>query len=230
MNGVFVSGTDTGVGKTVVAAGIAATLKASGVDVGVMKPVSTGGGGAGDADVLQRAIASTDSSDLVNPVSLEHPLSPNVAARIEGVQIDVSLIERAALQLSERHEYLVVEGVGGLLVPFRNDFFVADLVKLFDLPLLIVARPGLGTINHTLMTIGCAVSKGISVMGVIYNDVQGHVAGIAERTNPEVVERLSGVRCLGKVPFAGMDLARAGQDELIRLVGDHIDLDELMAG
>ncbi len=230
MNGVFVSGTDTGVGKTVVAAGIAATLKAGGVDVGVMKPVATGGGCPGDADVLQRAIASTGSSDLVNPVSLEHPLSPNVAARIEGVQIDVSLIERAAERLSEQHEYLVVEGVGGLLVPILDNFFVVDLVVRFDLPLLIVARPGLGTINHTLMTIGCARSKGISVMGVVYNDAHGQAAGIAERTNPEVVERLSGVRCLGMVPFAGMDLARAGQDDLIRLVGDHIDLDELRAG
>lgn len=234
MKGIFVTGTDTGVGKTVVAAGIAAGLGARGIDVGVMKPIAAGIGssircGRGDADLLRRAGGADDDLDLINPVCLRHPLSPNVAAQLEGVSIDLSRIEQAAHQLSQRHDLLIVEGAGGLLVPIRDDFFMADLALRLDLPLLIVARRGLGTINHTLMTIECAKTRGIAVAGVVYNDAVGTEEGIAERTNPEVIERLSGAMCLGVVPFAeGLDWARAGPEDFIGCVAGHINLDRLM--
>ncbi len=227
MKGIFVTGTDTGVGKTVIAAGIAAGLRARGFDVGVMKPVAAGG--REDADLLRLASGADDDPDLINPVCLRHPLSPNVAAQIEGVSVDIAGIERAARQLSRRHDLLVVEGAGGLLVPIRDDFFVADLALRLGLPLLIVARRGLGTINYTLMTMECAKGRGIAVAGVVYNDAVRTEEGIAERTNPEVVERLSGEPCLGIVPFAeGLDLARAGPEDFVRRVAGHINLDRLM--
>jgi len=227
VKGIFVTGTDTGVGKTVIAAGIAAGLRARGFDVGVMKPVAAGG--REDADLLRLASGADDDPDLINPVCLRHPLSPNVAAQIEGVSVDIAGIERAARQLSRRHDLLVVEGAGGLLVPIRDDFFVADLALRLGLPLLIVARRGLGTINYTLMTMECAKGRGIAVAGVVYNDAVRTEEGIAERTNPEVVERLSGEPCLGIVPFAeGLDLARAGPEDFVRRVAGHINLDRLM--
>ncbi|OGG52131.1 MAG: dethiobiotin synthase [Candidatus Handelsmanbacteria bacterium RIFCSPLOWO2_12_FULL_64_10] len=234
MRGVFVTGTDTGVGKTVIAAGIAAGLRARGIGVGVMKPIATGIGssirfGRGDADLLRRASGSDDDLGLINPVCLRRPLSPNVAAQIEGVWIDVAGIEQAAHKLSQRHDLLIVEGAGGLLVPIRDDFFMADLALKLDLPLLIVARRGLGTINHTLMTMECAKTRGIGMAGVVYNDAVRTEEGIAERTNPEVIERLSGAPCLGVVPFSeGLDLAQAGPEDFIRRVAGHINLDRLM--
>jgi dethiobiotin synthetase len=227
VKGVFVTGTDTGVGKTVIAAGIAAGLRARGIRVGVMKPVAAGG--RGDADLLRRASGVDDDPDLINPVCLRHPLSPNVAAQIEGVSIDIAEIEQAAHHLSQRHDLLIVEGAGGLLAPVRDDFFMADLALKLGLPLLIVARRGLGTINHTLMTVACAKGRGIAVAGVVYNDAVRTEEGTAERTNPEVIERLSGVTCLGVVPFAeGVDLARAGPEDFVRRVAGHINLDRLM--
>ncbi|MBI2950987.1 dethiobiotin synthase, partial [bacterium] len=205
----------------------AAGLRARGFDVGVMKPVAAGG--REDADLLRLASGADDDPDMINPVCLRHPLSPNVAAQLEGVSIDIAGIERAAHHLSQRHDLLVVEGAGGLLVPIRDNFFMADLALRLGLPLLIVARRGLGTINHTLMTMECAKRRGITVAGVVYNDAVRTEEGIAERTNPEVVERLSGAPCLGVVPFAeGVDLARAGPEDFVRRVAGHIHLDRLM--
>lgn len=227
MKGIFVTGTDTGVGKTVVAAGIAALLKSRGLNVGVMKPVASGG--REDAHLLRLASGSDDDLDLINPIHLRHPLAPGVSAQLEGVPVNIGLIEQAARELSRRHDVLVVEGAGGLLVPIRDDFFMADLVLNLGLPLLIVARRGLGTINHTLMTVECAKTRGIEVAGVIYNDARKIEEGIAERTNPEVIERLSGVPCLGAAPFAaGLNLSQAGPKDLIRRVAGHIQMDRLL--
>lgn len=226
MRGLFVTGTDTGVGKTVVAAGIAAGLKARGLNVGVMKPVAAGG--REDAEVLCRAAEAADDMDLINPVCLHHPLSPNVAARRQGVEVDLGRIEHAARRLAEHRDLLIVEGAGGLLVPIRDDCLMADLVLRLDLPLLVVARRGLGTINHTLMTVECSKARGITVLGVIYNDAEVTEEGIAERTNPRVIERLSGVACVGTVPFAvSLKVAQAGPEDFVRHVASHLRLDRL---
>lgn len=226
MKGLFITGTDTGVGKTVVAAGIAAGLKARGLDVGVMKPVAAGG--REDAERLRRAAGVDDPPDLINPVCLRRPLSPNVAARLEGVEIDIAQIERSARDLAARRDFLIVEGAGGLLVPIRDDFSMADLALRLGLPLLIVARRGLGTINHTLMTVECAKARGIAVTGVVYNDAVGMEEGVPERTNPEVVARLSGVPCLGIVPFvAGLDLMEEEREGDAVGIGGCLNLDRL---
>lgn len=227
MKGVFITGTDTGVGKTVVAAGIAASLKARGIRVGVLKPVATGG--REDAELLRRASGSEDDPAMINPVFLRHALAPSVAAELEGIEVDVGRIGRTAQTLSERHDLLVVEGVGGLLVPIRDGFFVADLALTLELPLLIVARRRLGAINHTLMTIECAKARGIAVAGVVYNDMTWTEKGTSEQTNPEVIERLSDVPCLGIVPFAeGLDFTHAGPEDFIQRVAAHIQMDRLL--
>ncbi|MDP2935542.1 MAG: dethiobiotin synthase, partial [Dehalococcoidia bacterium] len=158
--GIFVTGTDTGVGKTVVAAGLAAALKARGVNVGVMKPVQTGDY-PGDAAVLRLAAGVDDPLNLILPCYLQAPLAPAVAALLGDRPVSPALIMEAFQELCQRHEFMIVEGVGGLMVPLLDGYSVADLIVAMGLPALVVARPGLGTINHTLLTIKQAQSVGI---------------------------------------------------------------------
>lgn len=221
--GVFVTATDTGAGKTAVTAGIAALLRGRGVDVGVFKPVSSGG--TADARLLSKAAGVTDALELVNPVRLEAPLSPNVAAELEGRQIPLEPIDDAYSRLKRLHDIVLVEGVGGLLVPIREDFLVADLARRLDLPLLVVARAALGTINHTMLTLEAADRRNQEVIGVVYN-TSGPGDPRAARTSPEVISRLSGVRSLGIVPYdPSVDVDAGDPGCLPGLIEQHVDLD-----
>lgn len=167
--GLFVTGTDTGVGKTLVACAVAAALRARGIDVGAMKPVETGVGPAGpsDAHALAAAAGDGDPLELVCPQRFALAAAPSVAAAEAGGRVDVDAIRRAFDALAGRHEWLVVEGAGGLLVPLRDDFAMADLAGELALPLLVVARAALGTINHTLLTLEAAAARGLRVAGVV---------------------------------------------------------------
>lgn len=199
MFGIFVTGTDTDVGKTFVACGIAAALKRRGVNVGVMKPISSGG--AEDARALIRAAAVDDSPDLVSPIRLKEPLSPHLAAQRQGIRIDFQAIDRAWRELKARHEIVIVEGAGGLLVPIRDGFTMADLAKRLRLPLLIVARDALGTINHTSLTVEAARSRGLSVAGVVVNRCRPGKPDQAERLNPAAIAGAARVGILGSLPW-----------------------------
>lgn len=198
--GIFITGTDTGVGKTVVAGGIARVLKDAGVDVGVMKPVATGD--RQDALFLIDSIGSKDPINLVNPVYLKHPLSPNVAERLTRKRIALGKILRAYKKLSGLHRFLIVEGIGGILVPIKDNFFVADLIKELNIPVIIVAKPYLGTINHTLLTIKAARDYGLNIKGIIINYSDDRKIGLAEKTAPAVIKRISRLPILSIVPYA----------------------------
>ena len=202
---IFITGTDTGVGKTVVTAGIAAALRRRGVDVGVMKPVATGAvdGVSEDALLLRKAAGVGDPSELINPVCLEPPLAPSVAARITGTRIDLRRVWSAYRTLSARHECMIVEGVGGLLVPILDRYPVARMAKRLGLPLVIVVRPTLGTINHTALTVHAARSFGLRVLGIVINHSEKLERGPAERTNPLALKTECRVPILGEVPFGG---------------------------
>ena len=215
VRGVFVTGTDTGVGKTVVACAIAAWCRRRGVDVGVMKPVATGGrrrweGGAsrwvsGDAIRLARAAHSHDPWSLINPACFQEPLAPWTAARRARKPIALQAVLSAFESLAARHDLLVVEGAGGLLVPLTDRATVADLARRMGLALLIVARPDLGTLNHTLLTIRCARWMALPLAGVVFNQAQpaprDPMARLTQRTNPMVLERFARVPVLGRLPF-----------------------------
>jgi dethiobiotin synthetase len=196
---VFVTGTDTGVGKTFVAAGLAAALKRRGVDVGVMKPVASGA--ADDARALIRAAGVDDPLDLVNPIRLKEPISPHLAARREGRRIDLRVIDRAYRELARRHDVVIVEGAGGLLVPIRDGFTMADLAKRLGLPLLIVARDALGTINHTTLTVEAARARGLKVLGVVVNRMKPGRPDLAERLNPKAIADAARVPVLASLPW-----------------------------
>lgn len=203
--GIFVTGTDTGVGKTIVAAAIARHLRNKGVDVGVMKPVTSGGIerdgnlASEDAELLKIASGSVSSYKDIAPYVLRQPIAPSEAARLEGVTVIYERIRESFDRLSARHDFLIVEGAGGILVPLAEDFLVADLALLLGLPLVIVARPDLGTVNHTLMTCECARSRNIGVLGVVINGYPED-PGAAEFYAPRLIERLSGVPLLGVLP------------------------------
>lgn len=205
--GIFITGTDTGVGKTIVSAGLVMALRQRGLNVGYMKPIETGcplvDGEilAKDARFVREVTGIRDDLDLVCPYRLKAPAAPSIASRLEDVHVDTSFIVDQYFQLSLMHEIVVVEGVGGLMVPLNNNDLVTDLILQLGLEAVVVARPGLGTINHTLLTVNMAKMIGIPVAGVIFNGFGKDVIGLPERTNPDEVEHFAQVPVLGILPW-----------------------------
>ena len=235
--GIFITGTDTEVGKTVVAAGLAGALHAKGLNVGVMKPIATGGVKTGnrvisnDVQFLVKSVRCGDESCIVNPITLEMPLSPLVASRLENSPIELEKVRHAYDTLMERHDFLVVEGIGGILVPIKDGYLVADMIEDLGLPIIIVARPGLGTINHTLLTIGEAQNREINVKGFIINKMNPEETGLAEKTNPQVIEEISGIPLLGVLPFdPGLDVSACELGNIIESTWKHVLIEKILSG
>ena len=210
MRGVFVTGTDTGVGKSVVAASMCAALAARGERVAAFKPVVTGlddepGEFGYDHELLARAANAGQAPDEVAPCRLGPPLSPHFAAELAGERIEPAQLVEAA----RAHELLVCEGVGGLLVPITTGYLVRDLAVDLGLPVVVAARTGLGTINHTLLTVEAARTAGLKVASVVMTPWPDQPAQI-ERSNRETVERLAGVPVAGLPPTDRDGLADAG--------------------
>ncbi len=196
LRGVFVTGTDTGVGKTYIGAALAALLKERGLDVGVMEPAETGVTDpeaprySKDAARLVAAAGVDDPPDLVVPYRLREPLAPAVAAELEGRKISAEVVLSAYAELRRRHEFLLVEGAGGIAVPFNENLDMAGLARTLDLPLLVVSSTGLGTINGSVLTVEYARACGLKMLGILLN-LRQKVPDVAERTNPGVLARLT---------------------------------------
>ena len=204
MAGLFITGTDTGVGKTFVARGMVSALRARGRRVGVMKPVETGCGGgmtrrATDALALRSAAGSKVSLDHICPYRLDAPLAPDVAARLENVRIDPQVILAAFRVIDADHDLTLVEGAGGLLVPIVERYSMADLARDLELPLLVVVDSKLGAINHTLLTLEAAAARGLAVRGYVLNHAAA--ADEAAATNASMLERCTDVPCLGTIEW-----------------------------
>ncbi|HTG01786.1 MAG TPA: dethiobiotin synthase [Nitrospirota bacterium] len=217
MNGnraLFITGTDTGVGKTYVASGIASAFRRRGFDVGVMKPVETGCPvRAGrlyprDALRLRAASGSRDKLDLVNPYRFMKPLAPSVAAEFEGKEIDIEHILAAYRELLSRHDRLIIESAGGIMVPITGSFTFLDLAEMISAPVFVVARPGLGTINHTMLTLAALRQRSIEVAGIIINFASSGKRGAAEKTNPAVIQSLCGNTKLEVLAHESKDFSR----------------------
>ncbi|MBI4115583.1 MAG: dethiobiotin synthase [Candidatus Omnitrophica bacterium] len=232
--GIFITGTDTGVGKTVVAAGLALVLKERGMRVGVMKPVATGCFGDGKRLVSEDAVylfeaAENEYAPLTNPLRFRNPLAPSVASVIEKKEIPIEKILKAFKELQRHYDFLIVEGIGGLLVPITKEYFVANLIHEMGLPLLIVAKGGLGTINHTLLTVDAAVMRGFEIRGIIFNRMPRVNFSIAEITNPKVVHDLTGVPILGTLPdLEDVDVERCRFGTLREVFKERVELDRLL--
>ncbi len=208
--GLFVTGTDTEVGKTMVTAGLAAWCKGQERSVGVMKPVAsgcsrdaTGALVSEDTLFLQQAIESCDPLHEITPITYEAPLSPHMAARRQGPLPETAQVQtriREAFQsLEGKHEMLLVEGVGGFLVPVTDDLLASDLAGEFGLPVLIVAANRLGVINHTLLTIDAVRARGLTVAGVLLNDLVP--PDDAAPSNAEALRLVTDVLVFGPLPM-----------------------------
>jgi dethiobiotin synthetase len=214
LRGLFVTGTDTGVGKTVVAGAVCAALAARGERVAAFKPVVTGldeevGEWPRDHDLLAAAGAGRQSASEVAPLVFGPPVSPHHAAELAGTAIEPLELARIARAAGEDADVLVCEGVGGLLVPLTTGYLVRDLALELDLPLLVAARPGLGTINHTLLTLEAARSAGLSVAAVVLTPWPEQPSDL-ERSNLETIEALGDVRVCGLAGTTPDRLADAG--------------------
>ncbi|HEY5600127.1 MAG TPA: dethiobiotin synthase [Candidatus Manganitrophaceae bacterium] len=204
--GIFIIGTDTGVGKTVIAGAIARFLVSQGVDVGVMKPIETGCRRRGgklipaDGSYLRAAARVEDPLGLITPYPYQYPLAPWVASIREKRRIHFKKIRSAYEQLRRAHSFLIVEGVGGLLVPLTAKSDLLDLILFLELPVLLVARSGLGTINHTLLTIQYGSQQGLQFQGILLNRTTPQET-LADKTNPETLRRRTGLPLLGCFPY-----------------------------
>ena len=193
----FVSGTDTGVGKTLLTAGLARVLYEAGVDVGVMKPFATGARSA-DVRMLLEAAHSEDPEDMANPQFLPVPASPFTAGADLDVKPDIPAVMRSFLDLGSRHQVLLVEGIGGIMTPILQNYFVADLIRQMQLPVVIAVGNRMGAINHTLMTRDTCRRYGVEAAGLIINclDPCGYDASTLRRDLLALVD----IPILGIVP------------------------------
>jgi len=231
--GIFITGTDTDVGKTVISAGLALVLRDRGIKVGVMKPVATGCYGpeerliSVDAAFLMEA-GQNEYPPLSSPQRFRNPLSPNVAAMLEKKEVNVQSILKSYRQLQKHYDFIIVEGIGGLMVPLKKDYYVANLIRDMGLPIVIVSHAGLGAINHTLLTIDAAVIRNMEVRGVIFNRVSVTNYSLAELTNPKVIHDLSGVPILGSLPdIEGLNMESGQFGKLKEIFRERIQVDKI---
>lgn len=205
---VFITGTDTGVGKTAVTAALGALLLEKGLVTGVIKPFQTGTEleGLSDAEFVYAFLGRDCVLSEVSPCRLKAPLSPYRAAAIEGVDIPLEDIIEHTRDYISRNDVTLVEGAGGLCVPVTGSYMMADLAVDLDAPMVIVARPGLGTLNHTVLSLEYAKKRGAQVLGVVINGFP-EPADVASATNPAVLRDVFSVNILGVLPLLpGLDV------------------------
>lgn len=195
---IFITGTDTGVGKTITTLCLGVLLKSKGHKVGVMKPVQCAGK---DAAFLKKSLGIEDDLGLINPFCAPEPLSPHLAFRRSGITFDERKVQSVLEQLQVRHDIMLVEGAGGLMVPLKQGYDNADLIRDLKAEMIIVARLGLGTINHTLLTVNEAKRRGLKIRGIIFCQQKAGKNSIAEASNPKEIKDLSGIKVLGIIPY-----------------------------
>lgn len=205
LNGLFFVGTDTGVGKTFVTAAVTRLLRRQGRPVAVCKPVATGGQWDGEQWLCEDTVCLAGAAGIygdwtrVTPWAFPDPLAPPVAAKRQGVELSIVGLAEAVRQRQQPASALLVEGVGGLLCPLTDRETVADLAAALGLPLVVVARRCLGTLNHTLMTLEVAFGRGLPVAGVVVSETVPP-DGLASETNVQELQRRISVPLLAVIP------------------------------
>jgi dethiobiotin synthetase len=226
--GLFVTGTDTGVGKTVVTAALVHALRARGVYAGVVKPVQTGNLAAdpdGDAALLVSLGGLDAAPEDINAYAFAPPLAPRIAADQEDVTIELAPMVDLVQSIRDENGTVLVEGAGGWLVPLAPGLLVADLAVALGYPVVVVGRIGLGTVNHTALTVAAVLERGLDVAGVILNGYgQGADGSVA--SNPRLIEELTGVPVIGKTPWRSGDITA---ERLRTEVAPTIDVGPLLA-
>ena len=203
MKSIFITGTDTDVGKTYITAGIAVTLRKMGIDVGVMKPFAAGtaqknGFKSEDIEILSKAAKVNDPEKLVNPQFFPISASPYTAWKKLKIKPKIPTILQSFRKLSNLHEMLLVEGMGGVMTPILNNYYVTNLIKDMKIPTIIVTRSKVGTVNHTIMTVKSCEKFKIPIKGIIINNFD---KGYSIKQLKNDLEGLTGVPVLGSIPF-----------------------------
>lgn len=224
--GVFITGTDTGVGKTLVTAALARCLKQRGLSVGVMKPIETGYGEVGaagsDAARLSAAAGMTDPMETVSPYRFPDPLAPLDAARRAGIAIRFSKIVAAYRALAARHAVMLVEGAGGVRVPISARTEMRDLIERLSLPAVVVGRTAIGSVNHVLLTIEALVRRRIPVVAIVLNQTRSAepetVDGMQQSSTVALLREQSRVQVLGPLPYEPL-LHRSWEQGLAAVAG-----------
>ncbi|MGV8074753.1 MAG: dethiobiotin synthase [Syntrophobacteraceae bacterium] len=230
--GIFITGTDTDIGKTVAAAATLISLRNCGVDAVPMKPVQTGGILRGeqmlspDLDFCFRmaGIAPTPAEYRhMAPYIFEPACSPHLAAQKSGRRISFDGIKESFSALLGMHESVVVEGAGGLMVPIFEDRLMLDLMVFLGLPVILVARPGLGTINHSLLSLRELERSGLKVPGVLFCEAKITEWGEIEQDNLRTVERIGKTRVLGRIPYIdGLSEGKISPEAFRSLATEHL--------
>ncbi len=203
---LFITATDTSVGKTVITAAIARHLRGQRLRVGVLKPIATGcvhrreGLISEDAELLAHHADSPHPLDMICPQRYAEPLAPAIAAQRARQPVDWLAIQRSLDAISQNSDIVLIEGVGGLMVPLDDRHTVLDLARWISCPSVIVARPTLGTINHVLLTASALRQADLPIAGVVINRYPADSAPIAEETNPRAIEKWGGLKILAIVP------------------------------
>lgn len=225
--GIFIMGTDTNVGKTFISMGISAALHKRGIDLGVAKLMMSGmerEDPGSDASLLKEMSCDTNSLEQINPFQFSERVTPYIAAERVNRVITLADIEAAWNRIRSTHTYYLVEGAGGLMAPMGKGYHVGHMAQITNLPLIIVARAGLGSANHTLLTIEKARALGLEVRGVILNGFVAEKDGLPEKTNARLIEEFSQVPVIGKVPRVD----RYDRDTLIDLMERYVDIEALL--
>ena len=229
---IFVTGTDTEVGKTIISAGIAAVMQSLGFTVGVFKPIQTGA-------------LENDSGCIVSPdlefvycvdgniftkctYLLKTPAAPLVSASLEGEVIDINLIVRDYKMLADQCDFVIVEGIGGISVPINPSLTVKDLITVLGLPVLIVARPDLGTINHSILTVEYAKKYNMDILGIVVSGYPKGTIDPALKSAPQIISTFTGVEILAVIPkISGISYSDPKAEMLIEAIIQNMDLEKV---
>ena len=226
MKSLFITGTDTDVGKTYIAAGLAVAFRKMGIDVGVMKPFAAGraekkGYKSEDIVILSRAAKACDPEKLVNPQFFKIPASPYTAWKTLKTKPKVSTILSSFKKLTKLHDMILVEGMGGIMTPILKNYYITNLIKEMKIPAVIVTRSKIGTVNHTIMTCKMCEKYKIPVKGIIINNFdEGYPIPELKRD----LQNLTGIKVLGSIPF----IKNKSDASLYRIFKKNIDLKSLL--
>jgi dethiobiotin synthetase len=227
LKSLFVTGTDTDVGKTYITAGLAVTFRKMGIDVGVMKPFAAGtaqkkGFKSEDIEILSNSAQVNDLETLVNPQFFPIPASPYTAWKNLKIKPKISTILTSFKKLSKLHEIILVEGMGGIMTPILKDYYVTNLIKEMKIPTVIVTRSRIGTVNHTIMTVKMCEKYKIPIKGIIINDFDSD--GYKTKDLVRDFKSLTGVPVLGSIPF----INDMGDASLYRIFKKNLNLKLLL--
>ncbi len=226
-HGLFITGTDTDVGKTIFTSVLAGVLDKKGYDFGIQKPIQTGMSNekCTDLEVYKKFTKIKDNENLVIPERFREPQAPIISAELENRKVRIENIMESFYILNHKHKNMLIEGIGGVMVPITNSVMVVDLIRIFRLPVLIVSRPTLGTINHTCLTADFLKRRGIAIAGIVFS-------GVVQSENSIFIRVMEQIKRISRVPILGYlekhDFFKSAPDGIVKRAEKTLKLDGIL--